>query len=250
MKKYFQRAFNNLSQSSELYRYLSYLVLSSSVGAFAGVGATLFRILLNMMRGLFDTDNPVSLLMRYEYLIIFIPVIGGIIIATMTRLFPTAAGERGITSIIKSVLLRNGYIPLKVTAFHMAAPVIAIGTGAPLGPEGPSAKIGSGIGSLLCQVLRLPPNDMKMFTAAGAGAAIAAVFNAPIAGVFFGIEVILLNKIKNSFLGCFIIAAVAAKSLAEVKGYPEALKAESLGRAISMLRIRAGSFYLISEGFC
>jgi CIC family chloride channel protein len=126
---------------------------------------------------------------------------------------PEVASKKGVLTVIKSIILKKGFIPIKETVFHLFAPIISIGTGAPLGPEGPAAKIGSGIGSYMSQIFNLNKNDMIMYTTAGAGAAISAAFNAPIAGVFFGIEVILLNDLRNRALSALIISSVVADIL-------------------------------------
>ena len=195
---------------SDLYRYLSHVFISVILGITAGTGAVLFHYLLERMRNLFEPHKFKTVLGLPDYYVLIIPVIGGLICATMTWFFPVVARERGVISVIKAVLLKKGFIPIKETVFHLFAPIISIGTGAPMGPEGPAAKIGSGIGSYLSQLLRLNKNDMVMYTSAGGGAAIAAAFNAPIAGVFFGIEVILLNDLKNRALSALIIASVVA----------------------------------------
>ncbi len=204
------KAFNALRYRSEIYRYATYVLLSMIVGIFSGLGSVLFHVMLDEMRMLFEPGTISRLLPIDGRFIVLVPVAGGIVTASLTMAFPGIASKKGVTSVIKSILIKNGFIPLKETLFHLAAPILSIGTGIPLGPEGPAAKIGSGIGSLMSQAFRLSPNDMKMYTAAGAGAAIAATFNAPIAGVFFGIEVILLNDMRNRLLGAFIIASVVA----------------------------------------
>ncbi len=198
---------------TELYRYVTYVFFSTLLGLLAGLGAVLFHYLLDLSSNFFEDGNFASMLTIDARFIVLVPVIGALATASMTRLFPETARQKGVTSVIKSVLIHNGYIPFRVTLFHLVAPLISIGTGVPLGPEGPAAKIGSGLGSWMCQVLRLSQQEMKMYAAAGAGAAISAVFNAPIAGVFFSIEIILLNDIKNRVLGGFIIAAVVANLL-------------------------------------
>ncbi|HPS58723.1 MAG TPA: chloride channel protein [Spirochaetota bacterium] len=195
---------------SDIYRYINHIQISVIVGVVAGMGAVLFHYLLERMRNFFEPHRFKALLGVPDYYVIMIPVIGGLICATMTWFFPLIAREKGVMSVIRAVLLKNGFIPIKETIFHLFAPIIAIGTGAPLGPEGPAAKIGGGIGSYLSQLMKLNKNDMVMYTAAGGGAAIAAAFNAPIAGVFFGIEVILLNDLKNRALSALIISSVVA----------------------------------------
>jgi CIC family chloride channel protein len=200
-------------QGTEISKYISHIVLSILLGLFAGIGGILFHQLLEHMRMLFEFISLQSRRLADINVIFIIPCIGAAIVAAMTRMFPSIAREGGVTSVIKAVIIRGGYIPFKNTLFHLIAPIVSIGSGAPLGPEGPAAKIGSGFGSLMAQFLGLNQRDMKMYTAAGAGAAISAVFNAPIAGVFFGVEVILLNDLRNQALSALIISSVVADVL-------------------------------------
>ncbi|HON78023.1 MAG TPA: chloride channel protein [Spirochaetota bacterium] len=206
----FQRFVSDVYFNTEISHYISHIVISIILGIVAGVCAVFFHYLLARMVYFFSPGNFSRIFNLHTYYIIFVPVAGGVIIATMTRYFRSISKERGVLSVIKSLILNNGYIPIKTTLFHFLAPVISIGTGAPLGPEGPAAKLGSGIGSFMSQMFRLNKREMKMYTAAGAGAAISAIFNAPIAGVFFGIEVVLLNDLKNQALSALILSAVVA----------------------------------------
>ncbi len=201
------RGFNN---ETDLSRYVSHIVISVILGIAAGAGAVLFHFLLEKMRQFFEPGHFTGLFNVSGNYIFIIPVIGGIVLVVLTRMFSNIASERGVISSIRALVINNGFIPLKVTLFHLVTPIIAIGTGHPLGPEGPAAKLGSGIGSFMSQVFRLEKSGMKMYTAAGAGAAISAVFNAPITGVFFGIEVMLLNDSKNQALSALIVSSVVA----------------------------------------
>jgi CIC family chloride channel protein len=212
-----QKEINSLLISSyldsDIFRYIYHVLISVVLGLFAGSGGILFHYLLDKMREFFE---PQSISRDYDinpFFIILIPVAGGLVCSLMTKLSPDIAKEKGVLSVIKAVIIRKGFIPIRETLFHLVAPIISIGTGAPLGPEGPAAKIGGGIGSFMSQIFRLSSNDMIMYTSAGGGAAISAVFNAPIAGVFFGIEVILLNDLKNRALSALIIASVVADIL-------------------------------------
>lgn len=198
---------------TDISKYISHVFISIIIGLLAGGGAIVFHHVLYITRTFFRPDNFRA---KYDipvFFIILIPVTGAIITSLLTWLYPSIAKEKGVISVIKAIILRKGFIPIKETLFHFVAPIISIGTGTPLGPEGPSAKIGSGIGSYMSQLFRHKSNDVIMYTAAGGGAAISAVFNAPIAGVFFGIEVILLNDLKNRALSALIIATVMADIL-------------------------------------
>jgi CIC family chloride channel protein len=198
---------------SEIFRYISHILLSILLGLLAGGGAILFHYLLEHMRFLFEGQSFRKIGEFPDFIIIFIPILGGVITSFMTLFLPEIAAKKGVLTVIKSIILKKGFIPVKETIFHLFAPIISIGTGVPLGPEGPAAKIGSGIGSYMSQKLSLSKSDMVMYTTAGAGAAISAAFNAPIAGVFFGIEVILLNDLKNRALSALIISSVVADIL-------------------------------------
>jgi len=198
---------------TDISKYISHVLISIIIGLLAGGGAIVFHHILYITRTFFRPDNFRSKFDIPVFFIILIPVTGAVLTSLLSWLYPSIAKEKGVISVIKAIIIRKGFIPIKETLFHFIAPIISIGTGAPLGPEGPSAKIGSGIGSYMSQLFRHKSNDVIMYTAAGGGAAIAAVFNAPIAGVFFGIEVILLNDLKNRALSALIIAAVMADIL-------------------------------------
>ncbi|MCL2025775.1 MAG: chloride channel protein [Leptospirales bacterium] len=202
--------------NTEIYVYASHVFLSVLLGILAGGCGVLFHYLIEKAGSFFE-DNGAWLAGTFtEYYIVGIPIFGALLTATMTYFAPTIAKQKGVVTVIKAILINQGYIPLKETIFHLIAPIISIGTGIPLGPEGPSAKIGGGIGSFMSQTLRLKKGDMMMYTAAGAGAAISAVFNAPIAGVFFGIEVILLNDMRNRALSALIISCVVANIMSKM----------------------------------
>jgi len=168
----------------------------------------LFHFALEAMKGVFSPESTGA--KTSSFLIVLIPAAGALITALMTRVFRKFSKERGVLSVIKSLLLKEGNLSARGTLFQAIAPVISLGTGAPLGPEGPAARLGSGIGSIMSRIFKMQVHNMKMYTAAGAGAAISAVFNAPITGVFFGIEVILLNDMKNQALSALIVSSVVA----------------------------------------
>ncbi len=195
---------------SDISWYIYHIFLSTLLGIVAGLSAILFHFLLETTRGFFEPGNFTQFFRADRFFLFVIPVIGALIIALLSRLFRRLSSDPGVTGVIKAILLKNGFIPLSKTIFHFIASIVTIGTGAPLGPEGPAAKLGSGVGSVMSQLLRLNKKDMRMYTAAGAGAAISAIFNAPIAGVFFGIEVVLLSDLKNQALSALIISSVVA----------------------------------------
>ncbi|MEJ5361935.1 MAG: chloride channel protein [Spirochaetota bacterium] len=210
LQHYYDSIKNFFTTRYDLKEYILQIGISLIIGAAAGLGAMGFHTLIEWMRIVINPSHFSRYLEIPSFVMAIVPVIGALMIIGLTRLFPKQASERGVTSVIKSVLLQKIPIPLFTTLFHLIASAVTLGTGAPLGPEGPSAKIGGGFGSYISSLFRLNIRKMTTYTVAGAGAAISAIFNAPIAGVFFGIEVILLNDLKNESLSALVIASVSA----------------------------------------
>lgn len=148
--------------------------------------------------------------------VIIIPAIGMFIQSIMILLAPEISKKRGVIEVIKAVVLRGGYIPLRTTIFHFFAPVICIGSGGTVGPEGPAAQIGGGVASKIATLLKLSDQRKRTFTAAGAGAAIAAIFNTPLGGVFFALEVVLLNDFQTTTFSALILASVSASAVSRI----------------------------------
>jgi len=177
------------------------------------LAAVLFHDSIEFFNKVFFEQTAEGLFFLGAAAIIIIPAIGMLIQAIMIRLAPNIARKKGVPEVIKSVALRGGYIPFKTTFFHFLAPVICIGSGGTVGPEGPAAQLGGGISSRLCQLIGLSDARRRVFTAAGAGAAIAAIFNTPLGGVFFAIELILLNDFNAPTLSAVILASVTASTI-------------------------------------
>ncbi len=134
----------------------------------------------------------------------------------MILMAPDTAKRKGVSEVIKAVALRGGYIPLKTTIFHFIAPVVCIGSGGTVGPEGPAAQLGGGVASRIGSLLSLSDERIRIFTAAGAGAAISAIFNSPLGGVFFALEIILLNDFHTPTFSALILSSVTASAVSRI----------------------------------
>ncbi len=183
------------------------------IGVLAGLAAVLFHKAIDFFNNIFFEQTAEGLYFLGAAAVIVLPAIGMLIQAVMIKIAPVIAEKKGVSEVIKSVALRGGYIPLKTTLFHFLAPVICIGSGGTVGPEGPAAQLGGGVSSRICQLLGLSDVRRRVFTAAGSGAAIAAIFNTPLGGVFFAIELILLNDFSAPTLSAVILASVTASTI-------------------------------------
>ncbi len=186
--------------------YALFSAFSILTGALAGLGAVLFHEAI-----LFFTEISFGNTPNVFYIIV--PAVGMLILSLMTFAFPKTAKKKGISEVIKAVAIRGGYIPFRTTLFHFIAPAICIGTGNTLGPEGPVAQIGGGISSKFGHILGLSDSKRRVFTAAGAGAAISAVFNSPLGGIFFALEIILLNDFQTPTFSALVLASVTASAI-------------------------------------
>lgn len=108
-----------------------------------------------------------------------------------------------------AVAVHGGRIPAKVAVVKALASALCIGAGGSVGREGPIVQIGSALGSVVGRLTRAPGNRLRTLVACGAAAGIAATFNAPVAGVFFALELILRDFAAESF-GLVVLASVTA----------------------------------------
>ena len=125
------------------------------------------------------------------------------------------AKGHGVPEVMEAVALRGGRIRPIVVVVKSLASSISIGTGGSVGREGPIVQIGSALGSTLGQRLKLSDGRVRNLVACGAAAGIAATFNAPIAGVFFALEVIL-GEFSVGYFSSVVIASVMASVIGRV----------------------------------
>lgn len=206
----------NFFAKNEYPEYTIFSILAIITGASVGLAAVLFHKLIHFFQYFFFD----LLLNQFVFIgvgvVIALPIIGMLLQTLMIVLFPKTAKRKGVIDVIKAVSTRGGYIPFRTTLFHAIAPAISIGSGGTVGPEGPAAQIGGGVASKLGQLFDLSDQRKRMFTAAGAGAAISAVFNTPLGGIFFALEVVLLNDFHTATFSALILASVTASVISRI----------------------------------
>ena len=143
------------------------------------------------------------------YLILIIPTIGLLVSRAINSIFQDKSYTHGIAKIIESILVNRCIIKPIVPIAKATNSAITIGMGGSVGPEGPAAYLGAGLGSGIGQLFKVNTQRIKTLVAAGAGAGIAAAFNAPIAGALFAVEIILMDFKFHQF-SVIVIATVMA----------------------------------------
>lgn len=207
---------------SKIYRQTRYfineiarskiIVQAVIVGLFAGLLVVLFRVSISNL--FLSVQNFVKLYPPAAGAILFpvITTIGGLISGILVWKFAPETKGSGIPY-IKMTLTRMGkLIRIRSIIVKFFAGIAGIGTGLSLGREGPSVQLGAGVGELVGKLFKMRGTDKDKLIAAGAGSAIAATFNAPIAGTIFVLEE-LVNKFSSSLLFPVLIATVSADTL-------------------------------------
>jgi H+/Cl- antiporter ClcA/CBS domain-containing protein len=143
------------------------------------------------------------------YLVIFVPVIGGLIIGLMARFGSEKIRGHGIPEALEAILFGRSRMEPKVAVLKPLSSAISIGTGGPFGAEGPIIMTGGAIGSLLAQLIHLSSAERKTLLVAGAAAGMSAIFASPVAAVLLAVELLLFEWRPRSFIPVAIAAAVA-----------------------------------------
>jgi CIC family chloride channel protein len=143
------------------------------------------------------------------WFLLLAPVVAGAVYGPLVHRFAPEARGHGVPEVMFAVSHRGGRIAPQVSLVKALASALCIGGGGSVGREGPIVQIGSAAGSTLAQLLRLDTPRIRLMVACGAAAGISATFNAPLAGPFFAMELILRSFAAESF-GAVVLASVTA----------------------------------------
>ncbi|MEV6481807.1 chloride channel protein [Streptomyces sp. NPDC051576] len=194
------------------------MMLAVVIGGGAGAGSVVFRWCIKTFTQLFSghsdyaaspgASNPHTPWLG-PYFVVLAPAVGGLLYGPLVNRFAKEARGHGVPEVMLAVAQRGGRISPKVAVVKTLASALTIGSGGSVGREGPIVQIGSALGSTLGRVTKVTEGRMKLLVACGAAGGIAATFNAPLAGVFFAMELILGTFSAEAF-GATVLASVTA----------------------------------------
>ncbi len=188
------------------------------VGGGAGLGAAGFRELIFLFTWLFtghqqfgQQGHAASLHLPFAgfYFVLFVPIIGGLLYGPLIQRFAREARGHGVPEVMLAVAENGGRIRPPVTIVKAFASAICIGTGGSVGREGPIVQIGAAFASSLGQLVRMTETRLRVIVACGAAGGIAATFNAPLTGLFFGFEIVLREFSLDALLATSLSAVAA-----------------------------------------
>ena len=196
-------------------------ILAVLVGLASGLGAVLFRLGIDAWSQLLSGADDYTVSMGPSvgllaplgtWFVLVTPVLSGLLTGPlMSRLGRTPTGH-GVAGVIWSTRHGDGTMaPLPALAATTSA-ALTIGGGGSVGPEGPIAELGASTASIIGRRLRLHRSSIRHLAAAGTAAGIASAFNAPLAGAFFALEVILMGFSADAFI-VIVLACVSSTVL-------------------------------------
>ena len=187
------------------------IFIAAFIGLMAGVLNICFRTTVHFIDEIFLKGGRELLQIDkggWNLLLLpLIPISGMVLLIPLSLLFPGEVNGYGFTKFLRKVNLEGGYIRARTIFLKIISTALTIGTGNSAGVEGPIAQIGGAMGSQVGQFFRVSGNRRKVYIAAGCAGGIAGMFNAPIAGVFFASEIVLLGTFEISSFAALVVAS-------------------------------------------
>ena len=204
------RDFWTLSSS---YSDLMQALGATIIGLLSAAGVLFFKQTIRWIHTLLWEDGA-GLLVPHtgRWVLLLVPAVGGLVVGLIRTWWLSEERHHGVASVMEAVALAGGRLRYKETPLKVLVSAISLGSGASVGPEDPSVQIGASIGSFFGQKFHMSDQRTRVFVGAGVAAGIATAFNAPIAGVFFAVEIISGDFFISSF-GMIVLSAVMAAVL-------------------------------------
>ena len=219
------------------------LILSFLVGIFTALAALILKVLIHWIKN-FLTENFDTTAANYLYLVY--PVVGIFLAGLFVRYVVKDDISHGVTRILYAISRRQGRIKRHNTWSSIIASSITIGFGGSVGAEAPIVLTGSAIGSNLGSIFKMEHRTLMLLVGCGAAGAVAGIFKAPIAGLVFTLEVLMIDLTMSSLLP-LLISTVTAATVSYIVTGQEAMFQFHLDQPFELNRIP----YVIMLGiFC
>ncbi|RJX28062.1 MAG: chloride channel protein [Desulfurivibrio sp.] len=189
------------------------VIIASAIGLAAGFANILFRSTEELVHHyIFQTGHELLIGDGGPRLLLLplIPMFGMVLLIPLSYFFPGEVNGYGFTNFLRKVNLEGGRIKFRAILLKTLSTSLTIGTGGSAGVEGPIAQVGGALGSQVGQFFRVSGDRMKVYIAAGCAGGVAAMFNAPLAGVFFASEIVLLGTYEMSSFSALVISSAMA----------------------------------------
>ena len=235
----YQRLTHRLSNSQVM------AILGIVVGLCAGVGAFIFNTLLHAITQLLTSWTPAD---EAQWLYLVYPGVG-IILATLFVKYVVKDGiSEGVTRVLYAMSRTDSRIKGHNCWTSVVGGATTIGFGGSVGPEAPIVLTGAAIGSNIGKLARLNYKNITLLLCCGAGAAVAAIFKAPITGVVFVLEILMLDITSKSIIPLLMASMTATITSLVLHGFSPII-AVSLS-ADDMFKVAQVPLFVLLGCFC
>lgn len=203
---YIEKGINWINEKTNEKQFL--IFASILVGISSGIAAVILKLFVFGIRHYIVDGFFLNYDFKYLYLIL--PVIGIGTTILIVKYFFKNDLNRGNSVILFAIAKRSSFLPFHQMYSHIITSGLTVGFGGSAGLESPIVSTGSAIGSNFARTYKLTYKERTLLLAAGTAGGIAGAFNAPIAGVLFALEVILVDISISAFIPLLIAAASGA----------------------------------------
>ena len=192
------------------------MLLAVVVGVLAGIGTYLFEILLYAIKNGLTNWFPVD---SAHFLFLIYPAVGIILATLFVKYIVRDNISEGVTRVLYAMSSRNSRIAAHNCWTSVVGGATTNGFGGSVGPEAPIVLTGAAIGSNIGRLARLNYKNSTLLLCCGAGAALAAIFKAPITGVVFVLEILMLDITAGSVIPLLISSVTATTMAFMLRGF-------------------------------
>ncbi|MDE7116982.1 MAG: chloride channel protein [Muribaculaceae bacterium] len=192
------------------------LILALFVGVCCGFAAQLLKYLIHMIAGLLTAHMNTT---TANWLYLVYPVVGILIVTILLRYVVKENISHGVTKVLYAISRRKSRLKKRNMYASLLASSITIGFGGSVGAEGPIVFTGAAIGSNVGQAFRLSPRILMILVGCGAAAGIAGIFRAPIAGMLFTLEVLMIDLTGMTVMPLLLSSVAGAVVAYVLEGY-------------------------------
>ena len=223
-----RESLTRLNLRARLSRFLSsagfkeeyFLVaLSILIGCATGAGAYLFYSLIELATAYaYGDGGNGGLYHGRAIMLVALPAAGALVVGLITYYFAREAKGHGVPEVMDAILRRGARIRPRVAIAKAVSSALTIGSGGAAGTEGPIIQIGAAVGSSFGQSMGVHVRHMSVLVACGVAAGIAAIFNAPIAGVLFALEIFLRDFSFRTFSPVVFASVLGCSTMHALRG--------------------------------
>ncbi|MDE7159542.1 MAG: chloride channel protein [Muribaculaceae bacterium] len=192
------------------------IILALVIGVICGFAAQLLKFLIHTIANVLTSHFSAT---TENYLYLVYPVVGILIVTVFVRYVVKDNISHGVTRVLYAISRRKSRLKLRNTYSSLVASAVTIGFGGSVGAEGPIVFTGAAIGSNVGQAFRLSPRILMLLVGCGAAAGIAGIFRAPIAGMLFTLEVLMIDLTGATVMPLLISSITGATVAYVLEGY-------------------------------